>query len=231
MRRDSHTDATKGEHLAKRCEDLVQKAAPILERAPVLVRAPVGAVVEELVKEVAVSRVELDGVKSGSLCVAGCVAIVLDEAGHFVQAQGPRGRIWQLLTGERGARFIGDGNIARRHRRSATGLHSGVVLERGVRATPGVPKLQGDESALCVHRINHLLPAFRLLSVPDARHAVVQEALRAHEGGLRDQQAARGGALRVVDLLQAVDRCQALVISALPRERRQHYSVGQLQVA
>ena len=92
-----------------------------------------------------------------------------------------------------------------------------------------VTNLAEEEGALAVDGVDDGLPRLDLLLRPDARSLRIPP-LRGgrHPRGLRDEQAALGGALRVV---HGGVRLRHVAIGAAPRQRREHNTVGELQMA
>ena len=64
-------------------DDLQQQACAVLDGAAIWVGAVIGAVLEELVDEVAIRAMQLDAVETGSLGPLSRAAIVLDDAVDF----------------------------------------------------------------------------------------------------------------------------------------------------
>ena len=88
--------------------------------------------------------------------------------------------------------------------------------------------LAEEERALAVDGVDNGLPRRDLLGRPDARGP--REALRGgrHTRALGDEQAAPGGALRVVH--GGVRLRHAAPVCPAPRHRREHHTVGELEM-
>jgi hypothetical protein len=82
-----HADAAGAEDGDRRVRDLKVQASAVLKRATVLVGAMIGAVLEELVEEVAVGTVDLNAVEAGGLGVFGSAAEGFDDAGDLFERE------------------------------------------------------------------------------------------------------------------------------------------------
>jgi hypothetical protein len=103
----------------------------------------------------------------------------------------------------------------------ATGSNApGVGL---VRLAPGVPHLQKDPRAFRMDGIDHAFPALDLSARVNARRVDVCNATRRDCGCIGNQQAAFGGALRVV--LDHEIAWNVAFLCTHPCERREHDAV------
>ncbi|WVZ81972.1 LOW QUALITY PROTEIN: hypothetical protein U9M48_029295 [Paspalum notatum var. saurae] len=127
------------------------------------------------------------------------------------------------------------GNLLVRARDRVSGEICLSVLEIGacpwirtVRGDPAdMPNLTEEEGALAMDGVDDGLPCLDLLLRPDAGRLRVALRGGGHPRGLGDEQAAPGGALRVVD---GSVRLGHVAVGAAPRERRQHHAVGELEL-
>ncbi|WVZ96754.1 hypothetical protein U9M48_042355 [Paspalum notatum var. saurae] len=164
----------------------------------------------ELLHEVAVGAVDLDAVEPGAL--------------HGV-ARGSRRR----RRGPRASPAAAAGRTPRRGRRgSSAGARRGRCRRRGGGDAAHVPELAEEDAALGVDGVGDGAPRRRLLGRPHARGVGVALRRGRHARGLRDEEAAAGGALRVVD---GGVRLRHVAVGALPRQRRQHHAVRELEIA
>ncbi|BAS96788.1 Os06g0216350, partial [Oryza sativa Japonica Group] len=90
-----------------------------------------------------------------------------------------------------------------------------------------VPYLQEEEGALAVDGVDDGLPRLDLLLRVDAGGLRVALRGGGDVGGLRDEEAAPGRPLRVVHRRV---RLRHVAVGAAPRERREHHTVGELQL-
>ena len=91
-----------------------------------------------------------------------------------------------------------------------------------------MPNLAEEERALAVDGVDDGLPRLDLLLRPDAGGLRVPLRGGRHPRGLRDEQATLGGALRVV---HGGVRLRHVTVGAAPRQRREHHTVGELELA
>ena len=90
-----------------------------------------------------------------------------------------------------------------------------------------MPDLAEEDAALAVDGVDDGLPRLDLLRRPDAGGLRVPLRGGGHARGLRDEEAAPGGALRVV---HGGVRLRHVAVGAAPRERREHHPVGELEL-
>jgi hypothetical protein len=88
--------------------------------------------------------------------------------------------------------------------------------------------LTEEDGTLTVDGVDDGLPRIDLLLRPDARSLRVPLRGGRHPRGLRDEQAALGGALRVV---HGGVRLRHVAVGAAPPQRRKHHPVGELELA
>ena len=137
-----------------------------------------------------------------------------DDAGDFLQRQGPRLADIGEYAADEGLAFGGD-----RRRSNGSAI---IRLQGSVRNAPDVPDLNEDASAARVHALRHLAPAGHLLLGKDTGRVLVTLALLRDLARLGDQQTG-GGALAVILHRQrarhhAGDR-------AIARQRRHHQPI------
>jgi len=92
-----------------------------------------------------------------------------------------------------------------------------------MRLPSDVPKLQEDASAAGVDGLNDRAPRRDLLECEDARRAHIAKAARRDHGRFRDDEAAFGGALRIVRGGETARN--AVQSSPHPRQGRHHHAV------
>ena len=232
-RGEPHAHAAGAADVAERGRRLEEEAAAVLNGAAVAVGPLVHAVLDELVDQIAVRRVQLDAVEAGLHGIAAGVAVVVHDARDLLRLQRPRhGALLDALVRarlerhararvrhhRRGGRDRGQRQAARRQQR--------VLAVGGRGDAPSVPELHEDLAALRVHGLGHRLPRLRLRVGPDAGDTHVPDRLGRDAGRLRDQQPALRGALRVVLHVRVVG-AQLRLRAAVASERRQHDAVVQ----
>ncbi len=116
-RRQVYADALGAPYGDRRVGDFQQQARAVLDGAAVAVGALVGAVLEELVEQVAVGAVDLHAVEAGGLGPLGALAVGLDDVGDLLGVQRARGDVGTLRAHQADVPLGGDG--ARRHRQLA----------------------------------------------------------------------------------------------------------------
>ena len=143
------------------------EAGTVLDGTAVLVGALVGAVLEELVEEIAVGAVDLDAVEAGSLGVLCAAAKGLDDARDFAGFKGARDGVGgfgfedvEVAGGGDGAG--GDGELA--------------VEQEWMGDAADVPDLREDASSGVVDGGGDGLPGFDLLLRPNAGDVAVAYA-------------------------------------------------------
>jgi len=91
-----------------------------------------------------------------------------------------------------------------------------------------VPDLAEEDAALAVDGVDDGLPRLDLLRRPNAGGLRVPLRGGGHARGLGDEEAAPGGALRVV---HGGVRLRHVAVGAAAPERREHHPVGELELA
>jgi hypothetical protein len=86
-----HADAVRAPHVDAGVGHFQHQARAVFDRAAVGVGALVGAVLQELVEQVAVGAVDLDAVEAGQLGVFRALAVGRDDARDFF---GPARAAW-----------------------------------------------------------------------------------------------------------------------------------------
>ncbi len=217
--RQVHADPALAEHRDGRVRGLQQQPRPVLDRSAVAVGAQVGAVLQELVEQIAIGAVQFDAVEARRLGVGRRAAEVLHDPGDLLGLQRARGDERPLRPQQADRPFRGDG--AGPHRRLA-------IQEIGVRDAADVPDLHEDPAAPVMHRLGHLLPALGLLGRPDAGDPFVADRLGRDRHAFADDQAGRS-ALGVVLCHQGVGDVGVGCPEA--RQGRHDQAVGQDEVA
>jgi len=187
-RSEVHADAAGAEDGDDGVGDLEVQPGTVLNGAAVGVGAVVGAVLEELVEQIAVGAVDLDTVEAGGLGVLSTLAEGLDDTGDLLEREGARGDEGLLGTDQRDVAAGGDG-------RGGDGKLA--IEEAGVGDAADMPELGEDAATGLMHGGDDGLPRFGLLLVPDAGHLGVADAEGIDGDALGEDQAG-GGALRVV---------------------------------
>ena len=95
-------------------------------------------------------------------------------------------------------------------------------------ATARMPDLAEEDGALGVDGVHDGPPRADLLGCPHPRGVGVALRRVGDARGLRDEVAAAGGALRVVD---GGVRLRHVAVGAAPRQRREDHPVGELELA
>src|SRR3984957_18964096 len=73
-------------------DDLKEETGPILNRSAILVSSLIAAILQKLVDEVAVTRVNLNAIKSGRSCVFDSSRVKFENARNFRFFNGPMRR-------------------------------------------------------------------------------------------------------------------------------------------
>ena len=190
----------------------------MFDRAAVGIGALVGLVAQELVKQIAVGRMDLDAVETGCFGIDCRAAVLLDDARDLGRFQGARcHHRYEAIIGI-GLTLRLDGR--RRHRQCAT------ELDRGMRDAPDVPQLQEDFTAGRMHRIGNVLPGVHLRVAINARRKDIPLALRGNLGGFGDDQSG-AGALHVVFGRQITG--DVIFLGAATCERRHDDPIAQFE--
>ncbi|MCY1521783.1 hypothetical protein D9M68_566100 [compost metagenome] len=195
-----------------------QQARAVLNRAAIGVGAQVGAVLQELVQQVAVGGVHFHAIETGLHRHPGAVAVGLDHARELSGFKRPRRHIGAQRAHVADVAFGGNG--AGRHGQLA-------VQEHRVGDAAHVPQLRHDPAAGGMHGGRDLAPALDLLGRPQPRRVRVAHALRGNGRGLGQDQTG-AGALRVVLDHQVVGHAARIGVHA--RQGRHDDAVGQRQV-
>ena len=169
--------------------NLQHQPRAIFDRTAIGVGALVGAVLGELIEQVAVRAVNLDAVKTGFDGVGGCALEVVDDTGDFAQFE--RARRGHIGEGAADKGF-GFGLNGRWRDRYAV-----IRLQRGVRNPADMPELDVDVAAALMNAIGDLAPARDLLLGVDAGRVLIALALLRDLTRFGDQQAG-GGTLAVI---------------------------------
>src|SRR5258706_9893408 len=169
-RRYSYADAVRSPYPRHRSHHFKQQPRAVLERASVLVGAAIGAVAQELIKQITVRGVNFDAVETRRFCIYRSGSVLIDDARDFACFQRAR-RYKRLRSGRRK-------RSARRPDRGRRDRCLTVWLQRRMRYAADVPHLQKDASAARMHCICNELPTRNLLSAVNAWRARIADALR-----------------------------------------------------
>ena len=154
----AHAHALRAPHADARVQRLAEEARAVGNGAAVRVRARVAGGAQELIREIAIRRVQLHAVKPRGLGERGRRPVLRHDARNVLQ----RGLARRAAPA---AKPVGPGLcrlLGGAHRRQAA-----VELLGGGAAL--VPQLQEDAPALCVHRVRHQPPPRRLRLIVAAR--------------------------------------------------------------
>src|SRR5690606_23753999 len=119
-------------------------------------------ILQKLLNQIPVGRVDLDAVKAGGTSVSGGLREVLDDAGKFVGTQFPRLRKWNAAGGQE--------ELARRGNRRR-GNRCLAIHDIRMRNAAWMPYLIDDPAASSMHRVGDLAPSRDLRVIVDARSA------------------------------------------------------------
>src|SRR5690606_35106097 len=168
--------------------DLKQKAGTVLNAAAIVVLPLVSAILQELVNEIAVRRVNLYSIEPGVTCMARCVGEVLNNMRNLFGMQGAGNHI--IAQGTQHT----DMPTAR----NGTGSHGNFTVQvLGIGHPSDMPELDENFSALVMNCRSHLPPAINLGRRPYARRIGIPHPLRRHRGCLGENQPG-AGALAVI---------------------------------
>jgi hypothetical protein len=149
----------------------------------------VGAVLQELVDQIAVGAVDFDAVEAGGLGANRALTELLDDLLDLVDLKRAG---WRCLDPAiPGENEILDRNGRWRQWRNAAG-HRGVTLPANV------PELQKDHAAFGVHGVSHLAPAVDLRIGVDAGCTEIAASLDGDGCGFGNLKAAPGGTLAII---------------------------------
>ncbi len=200
-----------------RLRDFQHQLGAVLDRPAIGIGTLVGAVLGELIEQIAVGAMNLDAVETGGERVLGAALEILDDAGNFGQLE--RARFGDVGEGAVDEGLALGADRRRRHRLAA------VRLQRVVRDAADMPELDEDAAALFMHAVGDLAPACDLLLGIDAGRILIALALLRDLAGFGDQKP-RGGALAVIVDRQRA-RHHAGRYRAVAGQRRHHEAVGQ----
>ena len=199
-----------------RLHDLDQQARAVFGAAAVRVSALVGTVAQELVEQEAVGGVHLDAIEAGGSGVRGAFAVLRDDAGKLGGLERPRRDV--------GLHAVERPRLARRRDRRRRHWQGAIGLQRGMRNSPDMPKLQKNPPAGRMHCVSDELPAGDLRGAVDARRARIAEPLGRYLARLGDDQPG-ARALRIIGRVQR--RRRIARAGPIARHRRHHQAVGE----
>ena len=184
-RRQVHADAARPEDRNSCFGTLNMQTGAVFDGAAVLICPVVGAVLEELVEQVAVGSVEFDAIEAGELSVLGAAAEGFNDALDFARFKRSRSDEGALRSQKTHGARSRDG--ARSNGKLA-------VEEFGVRYTSYVPDLREDVPPGVVDGRSDGLPCLRLLARPETGDLGIPHAERI-DGDTLAEDEARGGTL------------------------------------
>jgi hypothetical protein len=176
-----------------------QEARTVLHAATIAIGAAIGAVLQELVDQVSVCRVQLDAIEAGLLRKASRFGILLHNQRNLIGLERARYFVWQPLESRRKS-------LARRPDGRSRHRKRAVRMMAGVRNPTHVPELKECETTLAVDGVDDLLPSSHVLFGMDARSPRISLALPGDLRGFGDDQAAATGTLTVILGVQRVRR-------------------------
>ena len=203
-----------------RCDgpgDFQHQPRAVLDRAAIGIGALVGAVLGELLEQIAVGAVDLDAVEAGFERILRGALEIVDDAWNF-------GELERTGLGDVGEAAVDEGlalgaDRARRHRGCAIGL------KIDVRDAADMPELDEDLAAALMHLIGDLAPAGDLVLGVDAGRVLVALALLRDLACFGDQKPC-GGTLGVIVGGKRA-RYEGAGNGAVARQRRHHETVRQ----
>src|ERR1700720_2991971 len=134
--RDAHRDTVSAPHRNQCFNHMQQEAGSIFDRTAIHIGSLVDAILQKLIRQVAVTRVKLNAIKTGRFCFFGRFAIILDDARNFCDVQRPlRRRLLPSVRCRLLYRWIVP--ILRVYRRTDGGY---AVRRYHVRSTPRMPE-------------------------------------------------------------------------------------------
>src|SRR5260370_19171699 len=92
-RRDAHRDTVAAPHRNQCFHHFKQEAGSIFDRTTIHIGSLVDAILQKLIRQVAVTRVKLNAIKTGGLCSLGRFAIILDDSRDFSDVKRPVRRV------------------------------------------------------------------------------------------------------------------------------------------
>ena len=131
--------------------DLEQEASPILDRATISVGPFVTAILQKLVRQIAVRAVNLDAVEASAQGTLGASAKLLNNPWNFFERERAGHR-------ERHLTLFGIGRAFGRYRRRRY-RRLAIGLQIGMRLAADMPELQEDPAAPGVNRIGDAVPS------------------------------------------------------------------------
>src|SRR5690606_13843881 len=183
VRRQMHANPPRSPYAGAGIYDFHEKTRPVLDASAITVLTLIGAVLQKLIDQVAIGRVDLDTVESCVARMSGRIGEVLDNVRDFFRMQRPRHHVVAFgaqKTDMPGARngAGGDGDFS--------------VQVFGVGYATDMPQLDEDLAALLVNCRCDLAPAVDLGRRPDSRCIGITDALRRHGSRFaQDQPSAR----------------------------------------
>ena len=169
--------------------DFEHQLRPVLDSSAIGVGALVGAVLGELLQQIAIGAVHFDAVETRRHRIGRALPEAFDDAGNFLQRQ--RARLGHVGECSADKRLALGADRRGRDRRLI------VLLQADMRDTPDMPELKEDAAAALMDAVRHLAPACNLLLGIDAGRVLIALALLRNLRCLAHQQA-RGGALAVI---------------------------------